>query len=82
MNKRRDESGAAFGRPATAFRTPSSLKADAGAEGLSQRDYFAAAALTGIMASPLLRDPDATAKSLARDAYAMADAMIEFRTEE
>ena len=46
-------------------------------DGMSIRDYFAAAALQGLM----LRDPKTTeeAKRCAVDAYTVADAMLEAR---
>lgn len=46
--------------------------------GMSLRDYFAAAALTGLLASA---HGTITAKVIACEALAVADAMIEARTE-
>lgn len=43
--------------------------------GMTLRDYFAAAALTGLMASPTT-SVSASARVLAQDAYAQADAML------
>ena len=45
--------------------------------GMSLRDYFAAAALTGMAAS--FRSVDATAADIAFDAYVLADAMLRKR---
>jgi len=45
--------------------------------GITLRDYFAAAALTGIMASPTASAE--TPYHVANDAYRLADAMLEAR---
>jgi hypothetical protein len=45
------------------------------------RDYFAASAIQGILSSSLI-DGNANVWQMARDAYKVADAMIEVRNEE
>ena len=45
-------------------------------QGMSLRDYFAAAALAGLLADP---DRNGTAKHFARDAYTLADEMMKAR---
>lgn len=47
-----------------------------GSPGLSRRDYFAAAALTGLLAYPEAHLNCGTAPDAARTAYELADAMI------
>lgn len=44
--------------------------------GMTLRDYFAAAALTGIIASPACSKANPTWKNVAAKAYAQADAML------
>jgi len=46
--------------------------------GLTMRDYFAAKALQGFLASPLLKT-ESGADAMARNAYRVADAMMEER---
>ncbi|MBI6188698.1 hypothetical protein JEP98_05930 [Providencia rettgeri] len=50
-------------------------------EGMNLRDYLAAKAMQGILANPGQLDNvnDEAAKWVARDAYAMADAMLKAR---
>ena len=48
--------------------------------GMSLRDYFAAAALTGLLSSPLLAENEVHV--LAKEAYATADAMMKARRED
>ena len=52
--------------------------------GMSLRDYFAAAALTGLLASPAPMDETdvIASKTLALSAYIMADAMLAAREKE
>lgn len=47
------------------------------AEGMTLRDYFAAAALTGLLADP---ERNGTSKQFALDAFALADAMMKQRS--
>ena len=47
--------------------------------GMSLRDYFAAKAMAGELASPSLSWGEGMAAQVARNAYAMADAMLEAR---
>lgn len=48
---------------------------------LSPRDYFAAAAMTGLVTLPsVITDVDGTIKMLAVRAYTIADAMLKERT--
>jgi hypothetical protein len=49
--------------------------------GMTLRDYFAAAALTGIMAAPVESgwDRNSDAKDIAKASYHIADAMLEAR---
>ena len=47
-------------------------------EGMTQRDYFAAAALTGL-ATSVTALTEAVAKSIAQEAYALAEAMLDER---
>jgi hypothetical protein len=50
--------------------------------GMTLRDYFAAKAMQGIIASEQLGDENfATLEMYARDAYKYADAMLKARTE-
>ena len=46
-------------------------------EGMSLRDYFAAKAMQGLLACPM--QPQSGPDMYARDAYALADAMLEVR---
>jgi hypothetical protein len=46
--------------------------------GLTMRDYFAAKAMQGFLASPLLKT-ESGADAMARNAYRVADAMMEER---
>lgn len=48
--------------------------------GLSDRDYFAAKALQGLLACPI--QPQSGVDMYARDAYKLADAMLAARTPE
>ncbi len=50
-----------------------------GHNGLTMRDYFAAAALQGLLACPI--QPQSGTSMYARDAYAVADAMLIARSE-
>jgi hypothetical protein len=77
MSNRIDDGGPAFPYQTTPLQNGD---IECGTYGMSLRDYFAAAALQGWLASfgdsavhPVLND---THRSVARDAYAMADAMI------
>jgi hypothetical protein len=49
------------------------------AEGMTPRDYFAAAAITGLLASPRLSE-EADCSAVAKTAYVMADAMLKARS--
>ena len=49
--------------------------------GMSLRDYFAAAALTGYASHPLAESRNGEAERLAQAAYRFADAMIQARKE-
>lgn len=76
----KNDGGAAF--PHSEFKTP---RGSAGGEmnwdaeaGLTKRDYFAAAALTGLLASG---PHDCKVSELVIDAMAYADAMIKARGE-
>ena len=81
MKEVKDDGGPAFPSLETEERHPPF--------GMSLRDYFAAAALTGMNASPALLEavtgPDAGAgrhlERLATSAYRQADAMIKARSE-
>jgi hypothetical protein len=55
-----------------------SKKEDSAAYGMELRDYFAAAALQGMMADSTL---DGSAATLAKIAYKFADAMLKERAE-
>jgi hypothetical protein len=57
----------------TAFPIPG-LQHDESFNGMSLRDYFAAAALQGLLASP--QQGVTTTDMYARDAYRLADAML------
>lgn len=80
-----EDGGAAFPRGPWERRDPDGklLEADYGEFGMSLRDYFAAAALTGLMAN----DRTATSSSLvetdapniAQAAYVIADALLTHR---
>ena len=50
--------------------------------GMSLRDYFAAKALQGLLAFPGMEYADAPPEVAARDAYAMADAMLAAREQQ
>ena len=47
--------------------------------GMTLRDYFAAKAIQGMLADPGVRDMDNFIKNGPRQAYAVADAMLEIR---
>lgn len=64
-----------------AFACPAS-HADNGSDGMSLRDYFAAKAMQGMLASPHLREAYAMEKSsLAAICFGVADAMLKARGE-
>ena len=48
-------------------------------EGMSLRDYFAAAALQGLIASDVYRKDQGSQKKVAEISYILADAMLEAR---
>ena len=50
--------------------------------GMTLRDYFAAKALQGLLAFPGMEYADAPPEVAARDAYAMADAMLAAREQQ
>ena len=50
-----------------------------GEYGMTLRDYFAAKAMQGLLACPV--QPQSGADMYARDAYALADAMLKARQE-
>jgi hypothetical protein len=50
-------------------------------DGMTLRDYFAAAALTGLLAKKSLDDPSVDFEDFVGDAYTMADAMMDWRKE-
>lgn len=60
-----------------AFPLPNGTATVAGTEGMTLRDYFAAAALQGICA----KDPVWTKSKIAQEAYDLADAMLTAREE-
>ena len=70
----KDNGGVTF--PMQPFRKPNG-DFDWGQEGITLRDYFAAAALMGIIAGNASKNIDFISKSLtAKDVYEMADAML------
>jgi len=60
-----------------AFPLPHGAETIAGAEGMTLRDYFAAQAVEGICTNSALGNW--SAKIIAREAYEIADAMMEAR---
>jgi hypothetical protein len=50
-------------------------------DGMTLRDYFAAAALTGLLAKKSLDDPSVDFVDFVCDAYSLADAMMDWRKE-
>jgi hypothetical protein len=50
--------------------------------GMSMRDYFAAKAMHAMLNNDIRREEMATCKNVAKDAYRMADAMLEERNKE
>jgi len=66
-----NDGGPAF--PIQPFRQPNG-DFDWGRDGMTLRDYFAAAALTGVLAAHKNYSPEGLAAS--NDAYAIADAML------
>lgn len=79
----RDDGGAAFPRPMGGYLTKSGHRYNYGAQGMSLRDYFAAAALQGLLAAPDPIGTDARNHSVraAAWAYELADAMLAERKE-
>ena len=77
----RDDGGPAFPRPASEYTEHGTLPDGNTAideqDGMSLRDYFAAAALTGLLAANEDRDMDVTAKY----AYRYADFMLQAQKE-
>jgi hypothetical protein len=69
--------GPAFPRPAGDY---NGTKHGSGAQdGMTLRDYFAAKAMQGLLACPM--QPQSGPDMYARDAYALADAMLKVRGE-
>lgn len=66
----------AFAKNATVNNTPNVI--DNGQEGMSLRDYFAAKAIQGILASPHLKT---LTDQIVKDAYCVADTMLKERDE-
>jgi hypothetical protein len=62
-----------------AFPTTDPYYAKYAGEGMSLRDYFAAKAMQGLLACPM--QPQSGPDMYARDAYALADAMLKARGE-
>jgi len=60
-----------------AFPRPFSGTTQYAQEGMTLRDYFAAQAVQGLLASPV--QPQSGADMYAQDAYVIADAMLEAR---
>jgi hypothetical protein len=73
-----DDGGAAFPLPKQVFGENACLQYSD--TGMTLRDYFAAAALTGIVSS-MYCTPNVTFDEVAGRAYAQADAMLEARKE-
>jgi hypothetical protein len=85
VSKRIDDGGAAFPTPPVYCAETGCGQADAGQGGMSMRDYFAAAALTGFLAAG--RGPNgygdiADSNNAADYAYEQADAMLRRRAAE
>lgn len=70
----KDTGGSAFPTPDTPY--PNGLVKQ-GEPGMTLRDYFAAAALQGLMAGSLNTDD---CDAIAKDCYLLADAMIQERS--
>ena len=54
-------------------------KTESAVRGMTLRDYFAAKAMQALVMDGLKRDGSATVPNVAKDAYRMADAMLEAR---
>jgi hypothetical protein len=85
MNTKQDDGGPAFPRPASEY-TPNDAAFDIRVAavpytGMTLRDYFAAAALQGILAQPLESDCAFSPELCAGSAYEYADAMLAARKE-
>lgn len=77
-----NDGGPAFARPSVPIIEDQDR--DFGQPGMSLRDYFAGQALVGLLAFPLMtaREPHLRIQltpEICRDAYAMADAMLQAR---
>jgi len=70
------DGGAAF--PFVEWKSPDGVAFSTGHFGLSIRDYFAAAAMTGLAANPT---NSGTPDQVATISYAIADAMLAARTQ-
>ena len=75
-----NDGGPAFPRPAGDYN--GSRHGNSSQTGMSLRDYFAAKALQGLLAFPGMEYADAPPEVAARDAYAMADAMLAAREQQ
>jgi hypothetical protein len=85
MKTQTDNGGPAFPRPASEYE-PNGIRNDGRIaaiphNGMTLRDYFAAAALQGICAN-LHCTPQVTFKEVSQRAYDQADAMLAARKEE
>ena len=72
----KDNGGAAFPRPLSRDELTDTLSWEQ--EGMTLRDYFAAAALQGLISTP---DTGGSPGEFAKSAYDYADAMLEARKE-
>ncbi|MGE0406252.1 MAG: hypothetical protein AB7F35_29715 [Acetobacteraceae bacterium] len=79
----KDDGGPAF--PRAGCELPNYQYIDQGEAGMTLRDYFAAAALQGMLATNIRQPKNITvpemAQAIAAGAYAMADAMLKAREE-
>ncbi len=71
-----NDGGPAFPRPISTDEHATGCNILAGQDGMTLRDYFAAAALTGLLASCTGGDAYTAWPLAAEDAYRMADAML------